>query len=347
MNKKTGIALSGGVDSTATALLLREQFGAEHLHGFFMRLAQPDFAQQLQNVQEIAGRVGIPLTVIDLSEKFSAKVLDYFSASYFCGKTPNPCVVCNREIKFGLFAKEMLARGIDRIATGHYAKIIKDKNDTHYHLFMGKDRSKDQSYFLSRLGQQQLGKILFPLGDMEKEEIYQYVEHHGFTHFRGKESQDVCFLENESVAHFLKNSQKTKTLQGNIIDSAGNKRGEHSGVYNYTVGQRKGLGIAHNRPLYVIALNPQENEVIVGEKEELYRQKIALDKLHWTQGQPPEENQQLLVKIRSTHKGAAATLTVEGDRGTVFFTEAQRAITPGQFAVFYQDEEVLGSGVIQ
>ncbi len=344
MNKKTGIALSGGVDSTATALLLRQQFGAENLHGFFMRLAQPDFAQQLENVQEIADRIGIPLTVIDLRQKFSAKVLDYFAASYFCGQTPNPCVVCNKEIKFGLFAEAMFAHGVQNIASGHYAKIVEDSS---YHLLMGKDRRKDQSYFLSRLDQKQLERIIFPLGDMEKEEIYQYVESHGFNHFRGKESQDVCFLEQESVGNFLQQRQKAAPCRGKIVDSSGEQRGEHSGVYNYTVGQRKGLGIAHNRPLYVIALNPEKNEVIVGEEEELFQQEITLEGLHWIGGKPPAENQQLLVKIRSTHKGALATLKVDKNQGKMLFTEAQRAITPGQFAVFYQGEEVLGSGVIR
>ncbi len=344
MDRKIGIAVSGGVDSTATALLLCERFGAEKLHGFFMRLAQPNFTQQLQHVQDITNRIGIALTVIDLQQKFATKILDYFSTSYFCGQTPNPCVVCNKEIKFGLFTEAMLTRGVHAIATGHYAKITKDSS---YHLLMGKDRRKDQSYFLSRLDQQQLAKILFPLGDMAKEDIYQFVEQHGFTGFRGKESQDVCFLEQQSVGSFLKQRHYKENSCGKIVDSVGRQRGEHNGVYNYTVGQRKGLGISHQKPLYVIAINPEKNEVVVGEEEKLFRQKIVLDKLHWIQQQPPEKGEKLLVKIRSTHKGAAATLAIDGSRAKVFFAEPQRAVTPGQFAVFYRDEEVLGSGVIQ
>lgn len=344
MRREIGIAMSGGVDSTATALLLRQQYGAERLQGFFMRLAQPDFAQQLHNVEEIAEKIGIPLHVIDLQQQFEEKILNYFARSYFCGSTPNPCMICNKEIKFGLFIEAMLAAGAEKIATGHYARLSSEKP---FRLFMGRDRRKDQSYFLSRLNQEQLEKILFPLGEMEKQGIYHFVEQHGFTDFRGKESQDVCFLEKTTIGNFLSQRQTKAPGSGRIVDTSGRERGRHSGLYAYTIGQRKGLGISNPKPLYVVALNPSANEVVVGEENELFQQSVSLNALHWLQEKAPERREDLLVKIRYTHQGAPARLKLDGTRGELFFTEPQRAVTPGQFAVFYQEEELLGSGVIQ
>ncbi len=334
--------MSGGVDSTAAALLLRQQFGRQNLHGFYMHLFQPNHERQRQRVQDIAERIGIPLTVIDFREQFEQKILRYFSASYLQGLTPNPCIICNKEIKFGLFVDAILARGMQQVATGHYARLVSNKG---YHLFMGKDRHKDQSYFLSRLSQGQLAKILFPLGELQKNTVYDFVEEHGFIDFRGTESQDICFLEKGGVGNFL--SQRHDTMiNGFIVDSSGQNRGEHHGIHNYTIGQRKGLGISNPKPLYVIALNAQRNEVVVGEEHELFQQKINLDQLHWLSGIPPENRTKLLVKIRYTHSGASARLEYDETRGKIFFEQPQRAVTPGQFAVFYRGEELLGSGVI-
>ncbi len=334
--------MSGGVDSTACALLLKKHCEIE---GFFMRLAQPDFAKQRARVASVAEKIGIKLNVIDLRHEFDQKVLHYFSSSYLAGLTPNPCIVCNREIKFGLFMENILHHGMDKMATGHYARIIKD-NDR-YRLYTGVDPKKDQSYFLSRLNQMQLSRILFPLGERNKESTYTFVEQHGFDDFRGLESQDICFLEDKSIGPFLEaRSPKTDT-HGPILSTSGERLGSHHGLFHYTIGQRKGLGISSETPLYVIALDKKNNSVIVGKNEELFKNIIKINALHWLAGSHPPLDREYTVRIRYSHRGTAATLTIEGnDHAAIFLKEPQRAITPGQFAVIYDDTELLGSGVI-
>ena len=338
----TGIAMSGGVDSTATAILSK---AAGPVRGFFMKLEQPDFEAQLEKVSTIADQLDIPLEVIDLKIQFQKCVLDYFSKSYFKGLTPNPCVICNREIKFGLFLRAVLARGASAMATGHYA-IIK-KTAAGYELHKGNDPYKDQSYFLSRLDQDHLAHSQFPLGEMQKNDVYDLVEQHGFLDFRGTESQDVCFLENDNVSDFLEKAPGYNKTTGNIVTVDGKILGHHLGLHKYTVGQRKGLGISHTVPLYVIGLNVSNNSVIVGENEQLFTKTIHLTDMHWLAAPDDRHITTVDVRIRSTHRGGAASLSLlEKNEGTVMFTEPQRAITPGQFAVIYRDSQVIGSGVI-
>ena len=337
-----GIAMSGGVDSTASALMLRDKYKVK---GFFMRLAQPDFNEQKLRVETVADQLGIELQIIDLRQEFEQAVLNYFSNSYFNGLTPNPCVICNKEIKFGLFLDAILKSGMDKMATGHYAQIV--KKGGLYHLSSGKDPKKDQSYFLARLSQQQLGSVLFPLGDKEKHSIYEFVEEHGFSHFRGQESQDVCFLEKNQIGSFLTSRSPRSAPKGSIVSTDGKVLGEHTGLFHYTIGQRKGLGISHPEPLYVIGLDAHHNTVIVGTNDELFRRTIEVESLHWLSGQPPELDQMYTVRIRYSHKGSLAHLQLhEKDGGTFTFSEPQRAITPGQFAVVYNNTELLGSGII-
>ncbi len=352
--QKIGIAISGGVDSTAVALLLKKRYGAENLCGFFMRLAQPDFARQLAQVQDVTKRIGIALQVIDLREEFQKRVLGYFAKSYFLGRTPNPCVICNTEIKFGLFLDVILQNGMEYAASGHYAKIVRNKECGSCHLFMGDDPKKDQSYFLSRLSQKQLQKLLFPLGGFTKEEIYTIVEKEGFTNFRGKESQDVCFLEKGEIKSFLESYKRREEYnkKGAIITNRGERLGEHNGIFHYTVGQRKGLGIAYSEPLYVTSLNAENNTVYVGTAEELLRKSVSVSDLHWIGGAIPDTAKPFWVRIRSTHRGAAAFLILDKDKekplsATIEFDEPQRAVTPGQFAVFYHNKELIGSAIIE
>ncbi len=334
--------MSGGVDSTACALLLREHYEIE---GFFMHLAQPNFEKQEAKVKSVAKKLGIRLNVIDLRHEFEQKVLLYFSSSYFAGLTPNPCVVCNREIKFGLFMENILQHGMDKIATGHYATIIDDNGL--FRLYSGVDPRKDQSYFLSRLDQTQLSRVLFPLGERDKESTYRFVEQYGFDNFRGLESQDVCFLEDISIGSFLETCSPETDNHGPIISTSGELLGNHRGLFHYTVGQRKGLGISSDSPLYVIALNRENNTVIVGKNEALFKDIITIKDLHWLAETQPPLDREYTVRIRYSHKGATATLTLkEDDCGVIRFKEPQRAITPGQFAVFYDDTELLGSGII-
>lgn len=334
--------MSGGVDSTACALILRD---THDVRGFFMQLDQPDLSRQKNRVQKIAERIGIDLEIIDLHKEFKTRVLDYFSDSYFQGLTPNPCIICNREIKFGLFFEIMQARGVNMMATGHYARI--KKGNGRYHLYRGEDVKKDQSYFLSRLTQQQLGRILFPLGNMTKNSIYDLVESHGFDDFRGRESQDVCFLENNQVGSYLESRAASHLNTGPIKSTAGETLGTHKGLYRYTIGQRRGLGISNPSPLYVIRIDLASNSVIVGSSEELFQKTITVNNIHWLAGIPPNLEKDYNVKIRYTHGGAAAKLTLlDKDRGELNFYEPQRAVTPGQFAVVYDDKELLGSAII-
>ena len=310
-----------------------------------MHLAQPDFPAQEARVQSIAARLGIPLHVIDLRRPFDQKVLDYFSNSYFQGLTPNPCVICNREIKFGLFMATMLASGMTAMATGHYAQILKSGNI--HRLYKGIDPKKDQSYFLSRLSQEQLAKIIFPLGDRTKESAYRLVEEHGFVDFHGLESQDVCFLANNELGNFLESRAPAKESGGPIVSTAGKQLGSHRGLFRYTIGQRRGLGIAFESPLYVIGLDVEANTVIVGDNQDLLRDRILAEKFHWLAGSAPDTDKLYTVRIRYSHPGSIAKLALRADgSGEILFEEPQRAITPGQFAAVYDNSELLGSGII-
>ncbi|MFV0439510.1 MAG: tRNA 2-thiouridine(34) synthase MnmA [Desulfopila sp.] len=342
MKERIGIAMSGGVDSTATALLLREH---NAVTGFFMRLAQPDFDRQHQRVSQLADRLDIPLHVIDLKESFQQKVLDYFTRSYFAGITPNPCVLCNQEIKFGLFLQAVLAHGMERMATGHYARIVHD--DAGYHLHDGVDPVKNQAYFLSRLSQEQLARILFPLGDRHKTESYSLVRHHGFTDFEGRESQDVCFLADQPVAAYLASRAPEVIRGGPVVTGSGEEIGRHQGLFRYTIGQRRGLGIPGANPWYVTGIDGASNTLIVGEAQELFKKTIILQQIHWLSGNLPDVRRAYNVRIRYSQRGARARLEVDDSpQLKIVFDEPQRAITPGQFAVISHHDEILGSGII-
>jgi tRNA-specific 2-thiouridylase len=341
-NKRIGIAMSGGVDSTATALILRE---SNNLQGFFMRLAQPDFDLQRVRVEKLAEMLAIPLHIIDLREQFSQKVLDYFANSYFAGTTPNPCMICNREIKFGLFQEAILAAGMEYMATGHYARITQD--DAGYHLHDGVDPSKDQSYFLSRLSQYQLSKVVFPLGEKLKSEVYTFVHEHGFTDFEGIESQDICFLANETVGDYLETRYPEAVKNGPIVSTEGVTVGQHNGLFRYTIGQRRGLGIPDSTPWYVAGIDAKNNTLIVGKPDSLLKNWIEVEDLHWLGATAPDLSKEYKVRIRYSHRGSLARIEPrENGRARIIFTDEQRAITPGQFAVIYKDTEVLGSGII-
>ena len=339
-----GVAMSGGVDSSVTATLLKKM--GHDVHGYFMALAQPDLDQQVERVKKVAKHLDLPVTIVDLSSEFKQTVLNYFTRSYFEGKTPNPCVVCNPRIKFGRLLEEILASGCDLMATGHYARILHDQKGI-CHLLKGKDSRKDQSYFLHRLTQQQLARILMPLGEYTKENVYKMAEELGISGVHGDESQDVCFLKDQDLKSFM--AQYTEENNGDcfIITLDGKVIGRHEGIHGFTVGQRKGLGIPDATPYYVVALDPVQNSVVVGKKEDLYQPELSIGEVNWIAGQKPDLPHEFSIKIRYRHKGAPAQL-MESENGvySVRFAEPQMAITPGQFAVFYNDDEVIGGGVI-
>jgi tRNA-specific 2-thiouridylase len=339
-----GVAMSGGVDSSVTASLLKNK--GYDVQGFFMSLAQPDLPRQIERVTQVAAHLGIPLTVVDLADEFKEAVLDYFTQSYFAGKTPNPCIICNPRIKFGRLLEEILAAGCDYMATGHYARIIQDKNGF-FHLLKGLDPKKDQSYFLHRLTQKQLARILMPLGGQTKENVYKLAAELGISGVHGSESQDVCFLEGHDLNSFLARHPEKDKGEGPIVTLEGQILGRHQGIHCYTVGQRKGLGIPDATPYYVVALDPVNNAVVVGKKEDLWQRELCVGKVNWIEGKEPDLPSEFFTKIRYRHKGAPALVhPQEKAQYRVCFHEQQLAITPGQFAVFYDGDEVVGGGVI-
>ena len=342
--KSIGVAMSGGVDSSVTATLLKNM--GHDVHGFFMALAQPDLDKQVKRVKKVAKHLHIPVTIVDLAGEFKQTVLDYFTQNYFDGKTPNPCIVCNPRIKFGRLLEVILSAGCDLMATGHYARIIRDQEET-CHLLKGLDPKKDQSYFLHRLKQQQLARILMPLGEHIKENVYKMAAELGISGLHGAESQDVCFLKNQDLKSFLAQYNEDNNGEGFIVTLDGTVIGQHEGIHNFTVGQRKGLGIPDATPYYVVALDPVQNSVVVGKKEDLYQRELSVGEVNWISGREPDLQHEFSTKIRYRHKGAPARIMEsENNLYTVSFYEPQLAVTPGQFAVFYNDDEVVGGGEI-
>ncbi len=336
--QKIAVALSGGVDSAVCCRLLQEEYDVLAL---FMDLGQPDLEVQRHRVTEMAAFLGVELQIVDLCREFEQHVLHYFTSSYGHGLTPNPCVVCNPTIKCGLLLEAALAQGCVAMATGHYVRM--GMVDDVAYLRCGVDSAKDQSYFLCGLNQHQLRHLRFPLGAKLKSEVYALAE--GFDlPVRGGESQDICFLQG-SLADFLE-QHLDSTTAGAIVDSSGRELGRHQGIQRYTIGQRRGLGLPAAHPLYVVALDGDRNQVVVGRDEDLFHSSMRVDKINWLAGQAPELPWQGMVKIRYRHQAVSATLSEDDNELRVVFAEPQRAITPGQFAVFYEDDFLLGGGVI-
>lgn len=334
-----GVAMSGGVDSTVAASLLLE--GGYRVHGFHMLLPLAEADLQYQRAQQAADRLSIPLTPIDLRRPFTERVIGYFTDSYRSGQTPNPCILCNATIKFGLFAQTMLQQGMTRIATGHYARITSHQNQTF--LLRGIDPGKDQSYFLARLSPDQLHTALFPLGEWTKTQIYARAAGMGM-HFDGQESQDVCFLTDGLSALLAEHGIGEQV--GPVVTTDGRQIGEHRGIWHYTIGQRRGLGLPDATPWYVVRLDGIGNRVIVGKHDDLFDRRCTLHALHWMHEFPPLPWHGL-VQLRSRHVPVSAELTAcDATTWRLDFATPQRAVTPGQFAVFYEDDRVVGSAVI-
>jgi tRNA-uridine 2-sulfurtransferase len=343
--KRIAVAMSGGVDSSVTAALLRRA-GAE-VRGVFMRLAQPEVDQHQQRAVAVAAHLGIELTVLDLAGPFREKVLQPFIEAYFAGLTPNPCVFCNRLIKFGLLLETMLARQADFLATGHYVRLTPAGRGG-MALRRGLDPRKDQSYFLCRLPAANLSRILFPLGEKRKSEVYELAATLGLSGRHGAESQDVCFMGEQTVADFLAARLPTgQAASGRIVSVAGRELGRHQGIHRYTVGQRRGLGIPDASPYYVVALDAANNRVVVGKPEDLLRKVIRLADLNWLVEAPPPLPTRLLVQLRHRHQPAPALVEAVPDGTfTLIFDQPQRAPAPGQYAALYRDDQLLAGGEI-
>lgn len=347
------VAMSGGVDSSMAAALLLE--GGYEVVGIMLRLwAEAGPAANrcctpaaVADARRVADALDIPFYVRDYKDIFKTSVVDYFIEAYAQSLTPNPCLVCNRQIRFGRLLDEALALDADFLATGHYARVRQTQAGA-YQLLKGADSAKDQSYVLHRLGQAQLAHALFPLGEYRKSEVREMAQARGLSVFDRADSQDLCFLGNGDYREFLARHAPQAARPGPILDTAGRALGEHRGLPYYTIGQRKGLGIAAPQPLYVLALEPSRNTLIVGTAEELGRRRLTASQATYVSGSPPPGPSRITAKIRYKAKEVAATLTpLPEGRAHVHFDEPLRDVTPGQGVVFYQGDLVLGGGIIE
>jgi tRNA-specific 2-thiouridylase len=302
----------------------------------------------------VADQIGIPHYVVNLRRAFEDEVVDYFVEEYLKGRTPNPCVRCNDRIKFSLLLRKAEELKAKALATGHYARIEwdrseKEKKSRRYLLLRGSDRNKDQSYFLFSLTQEQMGKIFFPLGEKSKAEVRQQALKRGLRVAQKSESQEICFVPDDDYRRFVETRKGREISKpGEIINRQGKVLGFHRGLYSYTIGQRRGLGIAAPHPYYVLALDTEGNRVVAGVKEELGADGLVAAGVNWISFRQLEGQVEALVQIRYRHRGVQAVLSpLEGGKVRVEFRTPQRSVTPGQAAVFYQNEEVLGGGWIE
>jgi tRNA-specific 2-thiouridylase len=341
--------MSGGVDSSLAAALLQEE--GHQVIGLMMRLWAEDQNRccapaAVDDARRVAAQLRIPFYLVNYEDEFRRRVVDPFIAEYSRGRTPNPCLECNRQIRFGRLLRHAQALGADSLATGHYAQV--ERSDGEWRLRMGCDAQKDQSYVLYMLGQEELQRVLFPVGQYSKPQVRQMARERGLVTSERDESMELCFVADDDYRRFIREHAPQAVRPGPILDTAGHEIGRHQGLPFYTVGQRKGLGIAASEALYVLRLDLTRNTLVVGPERELGRSAFVAEATSYVRGTAPQHPVRVLVKIRYKASLAEAVWTpLEGRRARVEFTVPLRDITPGQAAVAYVGDYVLGGGIIR
>ncbi|MEW5921976.1 MAG: tRNA 2-thiouridine(34) synthase MnmA [Bacillota bacterium] len=358
--KKVMVAMSGGVDSSVAALLLKET--GYNVVGVTLRLWVDPYSEEkagaeargccsleaVTDARRVADMLDIPHYVLNMRGEFYKNIVCNFTTEYLLGRTPNPCMECNRTIKFSFLLEKARALGINLLATGHYSRISYDTEAGMYRLFKGHDRQKDQSYMLYMLGQGELASTLFPLGGMTKQKVREIAAANNLRVADKKESQEICFIPDNDYRAFMERECPQALRPGDIISTTGRKLGRHNGIAFYTVGQRKGLGLTTSSPMYVVQIDADRNLVVVGNEKETYSAGLLAGNLHFVAGTAPKRQMEVEVKIRYRAPGVPAILfPPAGNHARVIFEQRQKAVTPGQSAVFYCGEEVLGGGVIE
>ncbi|MCP3874414.1 MAG: tRNA 2-thiouridine(34) synthase MnmA [Desulfobacteraceae bacterium] len=355
------VALSGGVDSLVSGYILKQKY--KHIFGIHFITG---YEKEPADIARLETQLGFPVSIIDLSKVFEEKVIQYFVQTYLKGKTPNPCIICNKKIKFGELLKHAQTMGADFLATGHYATIVNpisfpDKKISRCYLEKGKDPLKDQSYFLSMLTSDQLEKIIFPLAGMTKIKVKQFAKENHIAPTQPSESQDICFIHDNNFSRFILEKQKMTPEPGNIVDMTGKIVGHHQGLHQFTIGQRRGINCPDSEPYYVKKIDVENNCLHVCFKKDLGGKDCRVKNVNWNYSDQ-KTICDIITKIRYSHKGAISKLTFDGSQlnrtqlnesqlkelaGHIVFDDPQNAITPGQAAVFYKDARVLGAGIIQ
>lgn len=356
MKEKVVIGMSGGVDSSVAAYLLKEQ-GYDVL-GITMEVIprNEEFEEReggccslsaVNDATRVAAKLDIPYYVLNFKDVFQSKVINYFIDEYLAGKTPNPCIACNKYIKFDEFLKKAELLGAKYIATGHYAIIEKDENTGRYLLKRSKDDKKDQTYVLYNMTQYQLEHTLMPLGGFTKDKVREIAAEIGLSVANKKDSEEICFVPDNDYAKFIKERQPEKIKPGYFVDVEGNRLGKHKGIVHYTIGQRKGLGLSLGRPVYVIDIIPEKNLVVIGEEGEIFKDTLYAEDVNLIPFEKLEGEMKVTAKIRYSAKEANATIKPHKNGVLVKFETPQRAITKGQSVVFYDGDIVVGGGIIK